>query len=122
MDGNRGPAQSLALRVSPAEAKLPEEDGVIASLADVWSDAPRIRLRYSRALATPVPDVASRDEHEPAPAEEPAPVLHQHAFTVRPGDSLYTLFKAEGLERKDLAAIMAAGKSTSMQCLSNSMR
>jgi murein DD-endopeptidase MepM/ murein hydrolase activator NlpD len=121
VNGNRGLVQSLAPRQSPAQAAIPESDpqsdghaGIVASLEDLWSDAPRIRLRYSRTLRAPARADAAADEQAAAAADPPAPVLEEHAFTVRPGDSLYTLFKAEGLDRRDLAAIMAAGKSTSV--------
>ena len=121
VDGNRGFAQSLAAReaVVPVRAR---QDGsasanrieAIASLQSVWPDAPKIRLRYSRSLSSAVRAPAATVSQEHVQAEAPQPVLREHAITVRPGDSLYTLFKARGLARKSLAAIMAAGKSTAV--------
>ena len=130
LDGDREFTQSITPRESAVQATVPDRMPasaasleVIASLAHAWSDAPKIRLRYSRTLSTsarsdatpytPKPRAAEDarpDEQAPQAAEEAAPVLHEHAITVRPGDSLYNLFKAEGLERRDLAAIMAVGK------------
>ena len=88
----------------------PSGTEAIASLANTWSDLPKIRLRYSRTLSL----VARPDEADAAqnPAHLQAPMLREHVITVRRGDSLYTLFKAEGLALSDLAAIMAAGNST----------
>jgi len=88
----------------------PSGTEAIASLANTWSDLPKIRLRYSRTLSL----VARPDEAGAAqnPAHLQAPMLREHVITVRRGDSLYTLFKAEGLALSDLAAIMAAGNST----------
>ena len=87
---------------------------IIASLPESWVGAPNIRLRYSRSLAfaPPAPGIhpGAGESREP---EQAALVLQEHELTVRPGDSLYTLFKASGLAREDLAAIVAAGKSTS---------
>ncbi|MCK5362567.1 MAG: hypothetical protein KAR22_06365, partial [Gammaproteobacteria bacterium] len=86
----------------------------IASLQSPWPEAPRIRLRYSRSLSSALRAPATIAIQEPVQAEAPRPVLREHAITVRPGDSLYTLFKARGLPRESLAAIMAAGKSTAV--------
>jgi murein DD-endopeptidase MepM/ murein hydrolase activator NlpD len=86
----------------------PSGTEAIASLANTWSDLPKIRLRYSRTLSP----VTRPDETSAAKNPAQAPVLREHAITVRRGDSLYTLFKAEGLALSDLAAIMAAGNST----------
>ncbi len=121
VDGNRGFVQSLATRedVVPVRAR---QDGsasaagieAIASLQSLWPDPPKIRLRYSRSLSSAVGTPAAIVAQEQVQAEAPQPVLREHAITVRPGDSLYTLFKARGLAQKSLAAIMAAGKSTAV--------
>jgi murein DD-endopeptidase MepM/ murein hydrolase activator NlpD len=114
VDGSRALARSM----HQWEAAAPDtarDDGnaaaartrTIAPLPESWAGAPNVRLRYSRSLAiAPPPD----DGREP---ERAAPVLQEHEMIVRPGDSLYTLFKSRGFARKDLAAIVAAGKSTS---------
>jgi murein DD-endopeptidase MepM/ murein hydrolase activator NlpD len=123
VDGNREFLRPVALRESPdaaaGTAARPTLDGaadLVAALPDAWSQVPRMRLRYSRALATLERAEAGLEGHQPSPssASAPAPVLNEHRFTVRPGDSLSTLFESEGLARGDLAAIMAAGSATSM--------
>ena len=120
--GRRRPAgfaQSLAQREKTVKASLrghaPVSDAgdeLLVPPADVWSGSPPPRLRYSRALSEAArPDPASH-EQQSGPFEGPARVLHEHILTVRPGDSLYTLFEARDLARADLAAIMAVGKAT----------
>ncbi|GMQ95674.1 MAG: hypothetical protein BMS9Abin14_123 [Gammaproteobacteria bacterium] len=123
--GNPGLAASLAPREATVQvsarngapaftSSITPIPSAAASPAESWSDAPQVRLRYSRSLSSASrPDAASAGQ-KPAQAQQPAPVLREQAFTVRPGDSLYTLFKAEGLASRDLAAIMAAGKSTAV--------
>ena len=109
--GSRAQGEA-ATPVTAREKPAPSAAGIEASvsLASLWTDAPAMRLRYSHTLSsTGQPD---RTEGRQKAAPEPAPVLHMRKFTVRPGDSLSTLFKAEGLRSKDLAAIMAAGKPT----------
>ena len=86
----------------------PSGTEAIASLANTWSDLPKIRLRYSRTLSP----VTRPDETGAAKNPAQAPLLREHAITVRRGDSLYMLFKSEGLALSDLAAIMAVGNST----------
>jgi cell envelope opacity-associated protein A len=116
VDGNRELARSLdqwedgPRDTVPNGARLatPATE-TIASLPESWAGAPNIRLRYSRSLALAPPLVDAVESSEP---EQAAPVLQAHELTVRPGDSLYTLFKARGLAREDLAAIVAAGKPT----------
>jgi murein DD-endopeptidase MepM/ murein hydrolase activator NlpD len=119
VDGSGGFAESLpppetTVQVSARDDAPAPAAGIetIASLSQRSSDAPRMRLRYSRSLRSAARPVAISTEHKPMQAQEPAPMLREHALTVRPGDSLFTLFKAEGLALEDLAAIMAAGKST----------
>jgi cell envelope opacity-associated protein A len=116
VDGNR--ARSLAareavVRVSASQDGSASDTGIeaMASLQSIWLDAPKIRLRYSRSLSSAVGAPAAIPSQEPVQAQAPQPVLREHAITVRPGDSLYTLFKARGLAQKSLAAIMATGKS-----------
>ena len=117
VDGNMGFVRShtqreAATRVSAQEKPPTTAAGIEArtSLAALWTDAPKIRLRYSHSLSSTTRTDRPGVEQKAAPA--PAPVLHERTITVRPGDSLYTIFKAEGLRSKDLAAIMAAGKPT----------
>jgi murein DD-endopeptidase MepM/ murein hydrolase activator NlpD len=86
----------------------------MASLQSIWLGAPKIRLRYSRSLSSALRAPAAIASQEPVQTEVLQPVLREHAITVRPGDSLYTLFKARGLAQENLAAIMAAGKSTAV--------
>ncbi len=119
--GNPGLAGSLPPRENTVKVSARDDAPAFASSivpvappAQTGSDAPPIRLRYSRSLGSAARPDATGTGQKPAPAEQPAPVLREQAFTVRPGDSLYTLFKAEGLANKDLAAIMAAGKSTAV--------
>ncbi len=117
VDGNRGFVRSRTQREAAtptkAEEKSPAPGAGIQgaeTLASLWTDAPTMRLRYSRTLGS----AAQSDGREDQQREAPAPVLHERTFTVRPGDSLSTLFKAEGLRSKDLAAIMAVGKPTAV--------
>ena len=117
VDGKMGFARSRAHReaaawVSAEEKPATSRAGIEAleSAGTVWTGAPKIHLRYSRTLSSTARTVAPGAEQKAA--QEPAPVLRMRAITVRPGDSLYTLFKAEGFSPKDLAAIMAAGKPT----------
>jgi len=121
VEGKREFARSLAGRETvvgeSARQDGPESAtniGAIPSLQSPWPEAPRIRLRYSRSLSSALRAPATIAIQEPVQAEAPRPVLREHAITVRPGDSLYTLFEARGLPRKSLAAIMAAGKSTAV--------
>ncbi len=119
VDGKRGVARSLAAREAVVRVSARQDSSAtanrieaIASLQGIWLDAPKIRLRYSRSLSSAaVRAPAAVASQEPVQTEAPQPVLLEHAITVRPGDSLYTLFKARGLAQKSLAAIMAAGKS-----------
>ncbi len=121
VDGYRGFAQSPAAPQALVQVNA-RQDGsasanrmaAMASLQSIWLDAPKIRLRYSRSLSSAVRAPAAIADQEPMQTEAPGLVLREHAITVRPGDSLYTLFKARGLEQKSLAAIMAAGKSTAV--------
>ena len=120
VDGDMGFARSLSRRqaagATPVSARQratissPGADAN-ASLANIWSDAPKLRLRYSHTLTSAGPPDGIRIEQ--ITAQEQQVELREHRITVRPGDSLYTIFKARGLARQDLAAIMAAGKSTS---------
>ena len=116
VDGNRELARSLDQWEDSPRDTVPNgarlatpATETIASLPESWAGAPNIRLRYSRSLAFTPPLIDAVDSSEP---EQAAPVLQAHEMTVRPGDSLYTLFKARGLAREDLAAIVAAGKPT----------
>ena len=119
--GYRGFAPSLAAP-EPVVQVNARQDGsasanhmaAMASLQSIWLDAPKIRLRYSRSLSSAVRAPAAIANQEPVQTQAPRLVLREHAITVRPGDSLYTLFKARGLAQKNLAAIMAAGKSTAV--------
>lgn len=113
--------QPVALRESPGDAMRervqpasPDAAGIVATLPDAWPEVPRMRLRYSHALSALEHAEAHRDAREPSASVDAAPVLNEHAFTVRRGDSLARLFEAAGLARRDLAAIVAAGKTTSM--------
>ena len=117
VDGNMGFLRSRTQRETVtlvAGEEKPQVSGAATetteSLASLWTDAPTIRLRYSRILSSAARPDGSGDAQQAAP--EPAAVLREHTFTVRPGDSLSTLFKSEGLLSRDLAAIMAAGKPT----------
>lgn len=121
VDGNLGFARLLRQREATTQVSMQENKSAsaagsdaLASIADMWPDATRIRLRYSRNLnAAPGADVPGTEETSAqSEAATQAPLLREHALTVRPGDSLYTLFKAAGLSLQDLAAIVAAGKST----------
>jgi len=117
VDGNRELTRSLD-QWEAAPRHTPRKGGnhaaarseTIAALPESWVGVPNIRLRYSRSLAAAPPMVETGDSDAPKQA---ALVLQEHEMTVRPGDSLYTLFKAKGFPREDLAAIVAAGKSTS---------
>lgn len=119
--GYRGFAPSLAAPEAVVQVNA-RQDGpasaggmeAIPSLQSIWLDAPKIRLRYSRSLSSAVRAPAAIANREPVQTQAPRLVLREHAITVRPGDSLYTLFKARGLAQKSLAAIMAAGKSTAV--------
>jgi len=87
---------------------------MLASLPESLPVSARMRLRFSRTLAS-MPSVRAETrtaatEQESASEAEPMPVLSDHLMTVRSGDSLSRMFKAEGLSQKDLKAIMAAGK------------
>ena len=117
VDGNRGFVRSRTQREAATPTKAEEQSpapgaGIqgAETLASLWTGAPTMRLRYSRTLGS----AAQSDGREDQQQEAPAPVLHERTFTVRPGDSLSTLFKAEGLRSKDLAAIMAMGKPTAV--------
>jgi murein DD-endopeptidase MepM/ murein hydrolase activator NlpD len=114
VDGNRGLVGSSAHREAAAQVSAEEppatSDAGIEAAATWWTGAPNIRLRYSHTLsATAWTDAP---EAEQKAAQAPAPVLRQRTITVRRGDSLYTIFKAEGLRSQDLATIMATGKPT----------
>jgi murein DD-endopeptidase MepM/ murein hydrolase activator NlpD len=119
VDGNLSFARSLR----PHEAAEPAQGAqettaptaeveTIASLGDMWPGAPRMRLRYSRtlSLAPGSQPPLSEDQPAQAPQQAQAPTLNERVVTVRPGDSLYLIFKAEGLTQADLAAIVAVGK------------
>lgn len=115
--------QPVALRESPGDAMRErvqpaslDASGIVATLPDAWPEVPRMRLRYSHALSALERAEAHRDRdaREPPASVDAAPVLNEHAFTVRRGDSLARLFEAAGFARRDLAAIVAAGKTTSM--------
>ena len=83
----------------------------LASDAQDIIERSALAAHHSRSLSSAVGAPAAIASQEPVPAQAPQPVLREHAITVRPGDSLYTLFKARGLAQKSLAAIMATGKS-----------
>jgi len=113
VDGNKGFVRSRMQRQATAEVKLATpRAGIDGSESPglVWTDAPKIRLRYSRTLSSTAQ--ALEPETDQKDPQESAPVLRMRTIEVRRGDSLYTLFKAEGLSPKDLAAIMAVGKPT----------
>jgi murein DD-endopeptidase MepM/ murein hydrolase activator NlpD len=121
VDGYRGSARSPAAPEAVVQVNA-RQDGsasanpmeAMASLQSIWLGAPKIRLRYSRSLSSALRAPAAIASQEPVQTEVLQPVLREHAITVRPGDSLYTLFKARGLAQENLAAIMAAGKSTAV--------
>jgi murein DD-endopeptidase MepM/ murein hydrolase activator NlpD len=121
VDGNLGFVRSLRQRETTTQVSMQRDKAAsvagiepLASLPDTWAEAPKTRLRYSRSLSAALRPEAAAAESTSAPteAQTPAPVLREHAVTVRPGDSLYTIFKARDLALADLAAIVAAGKST----------
>ena len=123
IDGSAGLARSLAPRASTTKASL-APPAPADTREDVWADAPRARLRYSLTLSGPesptsegpVSEGPTSKRPEPRQAEsalEPTAVpLHASTLTVRPGDSLYTLFKAGRLAHRDLLAVRAAGEAT----------
>ena len=106
VDGYRGFARSPAAPQALVQVNA-RQDGsasanrmaAMASLQSIWLAAPKIRLRYSRSLGSAVRAPAAIANQEPVQTEVPRLVLREHAITVRPGDSLYTLFKARGLGR-----------------------
>lgn len=127
VDGNLRFAESLRAgdRTIPVsisrDATPPSSDfEAIAALPELWANAPSMRLRYSRTLGrTPISEAASaaeapEDGDETAPAVAPGPELTEHLVSVRPGDSLYLIFKAKGLALEDLASIVAAGKAATV--------
>jgi murein DD-endopeptidase MepM/ murein hydrolase activator NlpD len=119
VDGNLRFAESLragaqSTPVSVSNKATPPSSGLeaIAALPELWADAPSMRLRYSRSLSrVPASETVSPAE-EAAPAS--GPELTEHLMSVRPGDSLYLIFKAEGLALGDLASIVAAGKAAAV--------
>lgn len=113
VDATAGFARSVAQREPTVKTSMrgrPLAADPLVSMPDVWAKSPRARLRFSRTLSVetrPEPAISEAESH---PVAQPTPVLREHTITVRSGDSLYKLFKARGLDGKDLAAIMALGK------------
>jgi len=107
-DGSASIARSLASHQSTTKASLAAQTPAIGT-RDVWAGAPRARLRYSHTLSQPNRPIPATREVETAPAA--APVLHTRTLTVRRGDSLYTLFKANDLQHRDLVAITKVDKA-----------
>lgn len=121
VDGYRALAESLTapgavVQVStrPNGSASANPSQGMASLQSTWQDPPTMRLRYSRSLRSAVRAPAAMANQPPVRTEAPRLALREQAITVRPGDSLYTIFKSRGLTQKSLAAIMAAGKSTAV--------
>jgi murein DD-endopeptidase MepM/ murein hydrolase activator NlpD len=115
VDGNMSFVRALRQREAATPVAARDNATAVASVADalesisdVWASAPSIRLRYSRSLGAAQSQVAPAAE---AQAEAPDRVLREQVMIVRPGNSLYTLFKARGLPMQDLAAIVATGKA-----------
>ena len=109
-DGSASIARSLAPQAQRTTKTAMGAPAQASDSEDVWAGLPRARLRYSLTLDE---SDAPRDEVTQIEPEATAePVLHAQTLSVRQGDSLYTLFKANRLEHRDLVAIMAAGKKS----------
>ncbi|MDX1432450.1 MAG: peptidoglycan DD-metalloendopeptidase family protein [Gammaproteobacteria bacterium] len=93
-------------RPAPPPERAPVEAVLAPSEPPVAEPATQTETVAAEPAAETVPAGKTGDD------EVPAPTLREQAFTVTRGDSLYGLFKLEGLSTSDLAAMLALGDET----------